>query len=416
VMNVRLAETVALEDQLRTALDAQQFVLHYQPKVELSTGQIAGAEALIRWQHPELGFLYPGRFISVIEESDLVIPMGEWVLRTACAQAKAWHDAGHASLTVSVNLSARQFLDDSLVHRVASALQTTGLSACFLEIELTENIVMTDPEQFIVKLDGLKRLGVKLSLDDFGTGYSSLSYLKRFPLDLLKIDQSFIRDVTTNPDDAAIVRAIISMGQSLALDLVAEGVETQAQLAWLQRERCDLMQGYHFSRPVTASEFEQMLRDRKCLPMRVAGDSANVKTLLIVDDETNIITSLVRLLHRDGYRILTAHSAEQAFELLALHHVHVIISDHRMPVMTGAEFLGKVKSMYPDTVRILLSGFVEIDALADAVNRGAVFRFLLKPWDDDILRESIRDGFHYYWLTHRELSEEAIVAGHSALS
>jgi CheY-like chemotaxis protein len=239
-----------------------------------------------------------------------------------------------------------------------------------------------------------------MSLDDFGTGYSSLSYLKRFPLDELKVDQSFIRDVTTSPDDAAIVRAIISMGHSLGLDLVAEGVETAAQLAWLQRERCDQIQGHYFSHPVPAPEFEQMLRERRSLPSRAGGPQA--KTLLIVDDETNVVASLVRLLRSDGYHILTAGSAEQAFDMLALNAVHVIISDHRMPVMTGAEFLGKVKALYPDTVRILFSGYVEIDALTDAVNRGAVFRFLLKPWNDEVLRQSIREAFHYYWLTHLE--------------
>jgi diguanylate cyclase len=400
-MNARIGERLALEGQLRKAQQDNQLVLHYQPKVELSTGQIIGSEALIRWQHPDLGLLYPGRFIAVAEESDQTIAIGEWVLRTACAQTKAWYDAGLPAVTVSVNLSARQFRDDGLVHRIASALQFTGLEARMLELELTENIVMNDPEQFIGKLKALKELGVKLSLDDFGTGYSSLTYLKRFPLDLLKIDQSFIRDVTTNPDDAAIVRAIISMGHSLGFDLVAEGVETAAQLAWLRRERCDLVQGYHFSRPVPAPDFEQMLRERKRLPSSAAGDGASAKTLLIVDDETNVIASLVRLLRNDGYRILTAHNAQQAFDILALDAVHVIISDHRMPVMTGAEFLGKVKTLYPDTVRILFSGYVEIDALTDAVNRGAVFRFLLKPWNDDMLRESIREAFHYHWLTHR---------------
>jgi diguanylate cyclase (GGDEF)-like protein len=401
-MNARMGERIALEDQLRKAHDTHQFVLHFQPMVGLSNGKIVGSEALIRWQHPDLGLLYPGQFVSVAEESGLTIPIGEWVLRTACAKTKAWHDAGFTPLTVSVNVSPRQFRDDGLVNSVASALQITGLDARSLELELTENIVMTDPEQFIAKLNALKGLGVRMSLDDFGTGYSSLSYLKRFPLDRLKVDQSFIRDVTTNPDDAAIVRAIISMGHSLGLDLVAEGVETATQLAWLQRERCDQVQGYHFSHPVPAFEFEQMLREGKSLPSRAAGGGAKAKTLLIVDDESNVVASLVRLLRSDGYHILTAHSAEQAFDILALNAVHVIISDHRMPGMTGAEFLGKVKALYPDTVRILFSGYVEIDALTDAVNRGAVFRFLLKPWNDDTLRQSIREAFHYYWLTHLE--------------
>jgi diguanylate cyclase (GGDEF)-like protein/PAS domain S-box-containing protein len=409
-MNTQMAEKVALEDQLRKAQAAQQFVLHFQPKVELATGRIVGCEALIRWQNPALGLLYPGRFISVAEESELIISIGEWALRTACVQTKAWHDAGLPPVTVSVNLSPRQFKDEGLVNRVAGAIKFAGLDPRSLELELTENIVMTDPEQFIVKLEALKELGVKMSLDDFGTGYSSLSYLKRFPLDLLKVDQSFIREVTTNPDDAAIVRAIISVGHSLGLDVVAEGVETPAQLAWLRRERCDQVQGYQFSHPVSAPEFQRLLREQKDLPSVAMGTTTKAKTLLIVDDEADVSASLVRVLSDEGYRILTAHNANEAFDVLAQNTVHVVISDHRMPVMTGAEFLGKVKALYPETVRILSSGYVELNALTDAVNRGAVFRLLLKPWDDDLLRESIREAFHYYWLTHTESTATANVS------
>jgi diguanylate cyclase (GGDEF)-like protein/PAS domain S-box-containing protein len=401
-MNARMAEKVVFENQLRVALEIGQFVLHYQPIVELSSGQIVGAEALIRWQHPEKGLLLPARFLPIVEESGLSIPLGEWVLRTACAQIKTWHDAGLPQVTVSVNVSARQFRDEALVQNVADALERTGLEARWLELELTEDIVMQDTERLITKLNTLKALGVRLSLDDFGTGYSSLSYLKRFPLDQLKVDQSFVRDVTSNPNDAAIVRAVISLGNSMKLELVVEGVETATQLAWLRRHRCEKIQGYYFSPPLSASEFEQILRDRKSLPPEAGSASVEAKTLLIVDDESNIVAAVVRLLHREGYRILTAHSAKQAFEVLALNDVQVVLSDHRMPVMTGAEFLGRVKGLYPDTVRILFSGYVEMEALTDAVNRGAVFRLLLKPWDDKVLRESIRDAFNYYWLTHRQ--------------
>jgi EAL domain-containing protein (putative c-di-GMP-specific phosphodiesterase class I)/CheY-like chemotaxis protein len=400
-MNAVTADRIELEGQLRIALATGQFVLHYQPIVELSSGQIVGAEALIRWQHPEHGLLSPARFLAVMEASDMSIPLGLWVLKTACAQAKAWQNADLPQLTVSVNLSEHQFQDEFLVQHVAESLEQTQLEARFLELELTENIVMQDADRFIAKLNALKALGVKLSLDDFGTGYSSLNYLKRFPLDQLKVDQSFIRDLTSNPDDAAIVRAVISIGNSMGLELVVEGVETEAQLGWLRRYRCEKIQGYYFSPPLTAAAFEQILRDRKCLPPDAASARIGTKTLLIVDDESNIASAVIRLLRREGYRILAAHSAAEAFELLALNAVQVIVSDHRMPVMTGAEFLGKVKSLYPDTVRILFSGYVEMEALTDAVNRGAVYRFLLKPWDDAVLRETIRAAFQYYWLTHR---------------
>jgi diguanylate cyclase (GGDEF)-like protein len=401
-MNVRMAEKVALESQLRVAMAAGQFVLHYQPIVELSSGQIIGAEALIRWQHPEQGLLSPSRFLSVVEDSDMSIPLAEWVLHTACTQIKKWHVADLSQLSVSVNLSERQFRDESLVQRVAAALGQTQIEARYLGFELTEDIVMQYPDRFIAKLSELKALGVKLSLDDFGTGYSSLSYLKRFPLDQLKIDQSFIRDVTSNPDDAAIVRAVISLANSMGLGVVAEGVETAAQMEWLRRNRCEKIQGYYFSPPVSASGFEQMLRDHKSLPSEGRSANFSAKTLLVVDDDSNILTAVGRLLRKEGYRILTANSATEALEVLAMNAVQVVISDHRMPMMTGAELLGKVKSLYPDTVRILFSGYVEIEALTEAVNRGGVFRFLLKPWEDEVLRETIRDAFHYYWLTHRQ--------------
>ncbi len=399
--DARVSERRAFEDRLRDALDDEEFVLHYQPKVELASGRIIGGEALVRWQHPELGLLRPDRFLGAIEGGGLAVDLSDWALRSACGRLRAWQAAGLPSVCISVNLSSRQFADEALVARVHDVLREHALDPSLLEFELTENIVMHDAERFGEKLRALKALGVGLSLDDFGTGYSSLRYLKRFPLDRLKIDQSFIADVTTDPDDAAIVRAVISLGHSLGLELVAEGVETEAQMAWLRRERCDQIQGFYFSEAVPAEEFERLLRERKSLFAEPVRDGDERKSLLIVDDEPNIVASLVRLLRSEDYRVLTAANATDALELLALNPVQVIISDHRMPVMTGAEFLARVKSLYPDIVRILFSGYIEMDALTDAVNRGAVYRFLLKPWDDDVLRESIRDAFRHHWLTHK---------------
>jgi EAL domain-containing protein (putative c-di-GMP-specific phosphodiesterase class I)/CheY-like chemotaxis protein len=385
--------------ELRDALAAREFVLHYQPKVELATGQVVGCEALLRWQHPQRGLVMPGEFLDAAEASDMILELGEWVLRTGCAQIVAWHDAGAPAVALAVNLSGRQFRDERLPERVASALRDTGLRPPALELDLTEAIVMEDAANFVTRLAALKALGIRLSLDDFGTGYSNLSYLKRFPLDFLKVDRSFVQDVTTNPDDAAIVRAVISLGHSLGLAVVAEGVETEAQVEWLRRERCEQIQGYVFSRPLPAAQFEALLRSRKGLPSRGTG-AQDGKTLLIVDDDAGVAASVVRVLRRDGYHILTAPHATDALDLMALNVVHVVIADHRMPAMTGAELLGKVKLLYPDTVRILFSGYIEIEALTEAVNRGAIYRFLLKPWDDETLRESVRQAFHHYWLTH----------------
>lgn len=265
-MNVRALERLQLEGDLRNALERNEFLLHYQPQVDLRSGHIVGMEALIRWKHPTLGMIPPDRFIMLAEETGLIVPIGAWVIRTACKQNRAWQLAGLGYLRVAVNLSAIQFAQQDMVKIIAAKLQQTGLAAQYLEIELTESLVMTDVEHAIGVLRELKALGVQLSIDDFGTGYSSLSYLKRFPIDVLKIDQSFVRDITVDPDDAAIVASIISLAHSLRINVIAEGVETAAQLAYLRRNHCDEIQGYYFSRPVPAEEFELILRQDKRLP------------------------------------------------------------------------------------------------------------------------------------------------------
>lgn len=265
-MNERSLERLRLEGALRSAIENDEFVLHYQPQVDLRTGQIVGMEALLRWQHPEMGMVAPGRFITLAEETGLIVPIGAWVVATACRQNKAWQDAGLGMLRMSVNLSARQFAQQDLVASIEAVLRQTGLNPTYFEVELTESLVMTDVERAIETLDNLHHLGVFLSIDDFGTGYSSLSYLKRFPIDILKIDQSFVRDISLDPDDAAIVLSIISLAHSLRMGVIAEGVETAEQLAFLQRHGCDQMQGYYFSRPVPAAAFEKLLRDGACLP------------------------------------------------------------------------------------------------------------------------------------------------------
>ncbi|MDB5855298.1 MAG: hypothetical protein JWR22_3339 [Herminiimonas sp.] len=265
-MNERTLERLRIEGDLRSALARDEFVLHYQPQVNLKSGRITGMEALIRWNHPQLGLLGPGRFIGLAEETGLIVSIGAWVLRTACAQNMAWHRAGYADLRVAVNLSARQFTQEDLVASVATMLNQTGLGPEYLEIELTESLVMTDVDHAIGVLHDFVKLGVTLSVDDFGTGYSSLSYLIRLPLNVLKIDQSFVRDITTNPDSAAIAASIISLAHSLRLHVIAEGVETVDQLTFLRNHGCNAMQGYYFSQAVPADLFTHMLQEAKCLP------------------------------------------------------------------------------------------------------------------------------------------------------
>jgi diguanylate cyclase (GGDEF)-like protein len=272
-MNAFARDRLELENGLRRALVQGEFVLHYQPKVDVRDGGIDSAEALIRWQHPTRGLTAPLDFIPLAEESGLILPIGEWVLREACRQACAWQTAGLRPLRVAVNLSAQQFRQKNLVAVVRSALNAARLEPRYLELELTESAVMHDAEQSIEILRQLSALGVRISVDDFGTGYSSLSYLRRLPLDKLKIDRAFIRDVVTSRDDAAIVRAIISLAHNLRLKVIAEGVETPDQLAFLRELGCDQYQGYHYSVPVPDNVFVEMLREHQARSLTPAAAS-----------------------------------------------------------------------------------------------------------------------------------------------
>jgi EAL domain-containing protein (putative c-di-GMP-specific phosphodiesterase class I) len=258
-LNRKVAERIHIESLLRNALVNNEFVLHYQPKVDLTTMQVVGAEALIRWNSPELGFVSPIQFIHLAEETGLILQMGEWVIKTACEQAVAWQKAGYEKLIMSVNLSARQFNQTHLLHSIKEILAKTGLDPQYLELELTESIVMTDVTASLKVLHEIKSLGVKISVDDFGTGYSSLSYLKDLPLDTLKIDKSFTDDIILHTDKAPIVQTIIALAKNLNLKIVAEGVESYEQVLYLKNHGCDEMQGYYFSRPKLAHEIEPLL-------------------------------------------------------------------------------------------------------------------------------------------------------------
>jgi len=391
-MNVRIAKRIAFEEQLRIAVAKQQFVLHYQPRVDMISGELVGAEALIRWQHPDKGLVAPSNFITVAEETGLIVPIGAWAIDAVCAQQAAWIAAGINTVPIAVNLSPVQFDKDDLLKSVSDALARHRLDAHHLELELTESTVMNDSAAAIKTLQALRKAGVNLALDDFGTGYSSLALLKRFPFRSVKIDQSFVVDITRNAEDAAIATAIIAMAHRLNLKVVAEGIETQGQFNYLRAQGCDEMQGNFFSPAVAKETFESQLRDHKHVSVPEP-PSADQRTLLLVDDESGIRAALTRMLRGDGYRILTASNGAEGLEVLAVNPVQVIISDQRMPGMSGTEFLNVVKELYPDTVRIILSGYTDIEVVTESVNRGAVFKFLTKPWDDDLLREQVRDAF-----------------------
>ena len=271
--NIGSSERLALQSSLRHALERQELLVYYQPQVNLKTGKIVGTEALVRWQHPERGLVSPDKFIPIAEETGLIVPIGEWVLKTACQQTKIWQDAGFKALRVAVNLSSRQFSQIDLRHQLVAILMETGLDPKYIELELTESMLVQNTEVAIRRLNALKSLGVEIAIDDFGTGYSSLSYLQQFPFDILKIDRCFIRNITENPSNSAITKAIIEMAKTLNLKLVAEGVETESELSFVCQNQCDGMQGYLFSRPLPAHEFQQLLISNKCLPLPFAQQS-----------------------------------------------------------------------------------------------------------------------------------------------
>jgi diguanylate cyclase (GGDEF)-like protein len=258
-MNGTNLEKLAQREDLRHAVERGEFYLEYQPQIEMGSGRVTGVEALIRWQHPEQGLVAPVQFIPLAEETGLIVPIGEWVLRTACFQTKAWQDAGLPAFSVSVNVSARQFKERTLIEQIARALRDSGLEARFLELELTESMVMEDLERALQSMQALRAMGVQFSIDDFGTGYSSLSALKRFPIARLKIDRAFVRDIPGDEEDKAIAKAIISLGHELNLKVIAEGVETEEQLEFLRTHGCDEMQGYLFSPPVSAAELPALI-------------------------------------------------------------------------------------------------------------------------------------------------------------
>jgi EAL domain-containing protein (putative c-di-GMP-specific phosphodiesterase class I) len=270
-MSVDSSEKLELENKLRHAIENRELLLYYQPFIDLESEKIVGAEALIRWNHPTLGMIPPSKFIPLAEGTGLIVPIGEWVLKTACAQNKAWQNMGLPPIRVAINLSASQFQRSGMVEKIKRALAETALSPIYLELELTESILMQKTDEMISTLGKFHEMGIQISIDDFGTGYSSLSYIKKFPIDTLKIDQSFVRDITTNPDDAALSTAIIAMAHSLNLKVIAEAVETADQMAFFKARGCNEIQGYYISPPLPPELFKAFLSQRSGLPKAVEG-------------------------------------------------------------------------------------------------------------------------------------------------
>jgi len=400
-MQSKAVSRLALEANLRRAVERQEFELFYQPKLDLVTGAVVGSEALLQWNSLDQ---MPGArtaFLDVAEETGLIVPIGEWVLRTLCLQSLAWQRLGLAPGRIAMNLSARQLLQPDLVQRIRSILAETGVDAKFVGLEITEAVLLGERAHVTRVLGELKAMGMEISLEDFGTGYSNLSYLRSLPIDVVKVDKSFVHDVTAASKDVSITRAIITMAHSLQMKVLAEGVETEGQLALLIANQCDQMQGHYFSTSLPVDAMTEVLRTGRQLPEHLLLRRNHQRTLLLVDDEESIVSSIKRLLRRDGYHVITANSGAQGLQRLAEHKVDVILSDQRMPGMTGVELLRRAKELYPETVRMVLSGYTELQSITDAINEGAIYKFLTKPWDDERLRGHIAEAF-----TQKEMIDE----------
>jgi EAL domain-containing protein (putative c-di-GMP-specific phosphodiesterase class I)/CheY-like chemotaxis protein len=388
----------AMDAALAGALARGEFSLAWQPQVCLTSGEIVGVEALLRWDSPVLGEVGPTDFVPRLEAGGGIVEVGDWALRTACAQAAAWRAAGLPPVRVGINVSHVEFAHGDLADRVLAAAAACGLPPQALGVEITETGLLHDAERAAQALRRLQSAGVEIAMDDFGTGYSSLSRLRELPIDVVKIDRSFVHDVRHG---ASMTRAIIHLAHGLHRRVLAEGVETEAQLLALLAQGCDRLQGHVFAPALPPGQFAAMLARGQALPAPHTQRGVRPRTLLLVDDEAHILSALKRLFRRDGYRVLTAGSGAEGLQVLAQHAVDVIVSDQRMPGMSGVDFLRRAKELHPDTVRLTLSGYTDLQSIIDAVNEGAVYKFLTKPWDDERLREHVALAFR-----QRELNDE----------
>lgn len=401
--------------QIIEAIPRNELRIRYQPMVSAHDGRIVGIETLLRWQSPTFGLLIPERFMRTAERLGVIIQIGEWVLQQAIAQMKIWRDQGFDDIFMSINVSTLQLLRPSFYAEIMAMLNATGVPAQAVSLEINESALSHHVHGIYETMVNLRQQGMSLCLDHFGTGDSSLSALIRYPVDQLKIDRSFIKAAPAGSRESAIARAIIAMGHQLGMTVIASGVESRAHIGFLRRNDCDIFQGYHFGDPMSAESIGMALR-RRYLRAESFAESRADRTLLLLDDEENVLRSLIRLFRRDSYRILAAGNVRDAFDLLATNDVQVILSDQRMSDMNGTEFLGRVKMLYPNTIRLILSGYTDLSTVTEAINRGAIYRFLTKPWNDDHLRENIRQAFRTFDEQHSNRDNDRFSAGHDAMS
>jgi len=390
-MNQLVQQRLQMEQAIRQGLLNKEFLVYYQPQANLKTGQLCGLEALVRWSHNNT-MIAPDAFISIAEQCGLITELDFYVFSSVCWQISQWQDDLYG-MSVAVNFSALSIMDAQFVVRVRAVMAQFGIAPSWIKIEMTESTLMHDATESLVKMQQLQALGVNFSIDDFGTGYSSLAYLKRFPFSQLKIDRSFINDVYTDPDSAALVRSMISMGHNLGIRVIAEGVETVEQLGFLSKAGCDEIQGYFYARPLPVDVCWQKLQHKEHFVLPADIYTSSQRCLLLVDSETNILAALQRELRLENYQLLTAETAKQAIELLAKHQVDVVLTDLRLIDMAGVDFLQKIRAIYPDVIRMVLSGTTEISGILKAVNECVIYRFITKPWEPAELKVQLADAF-----------------------
>lgn len=416
-MQEDVRERLFLETDLRNAVNRQEFVLQYQPKVSCASGRVIGAEALIRWNHPRRGLVPPDQFIPLLEETGLIVSVGRWVLETASRQALLWQQTGFDLPSVSVNLSARQLQSDTLLDDVAKTLAASGLPPASLDLEITESMLMQNAEQAIHTLSALKAMGVTISLDDFGTGYSSLAYLKRFPLDAVKVDRSFVRDIVADSDDASITRAVITMAHHLKLKVVAEGVETAEQLAMLISHQCDVIQGYFFARPLSVAAMGELLASGQHLPLNLlrSGTRKPMALFVAVDGCEEVIS----LLERDGHRICVAADADAAIQWFSGNLADVLVCGGPRKGFDALAVIQRAAIMQPLCERMLVVDEKQWHRkkVAEMAGSGIVQRVLHMPLDVVAFRQTVEDALQrrhisdeYSRLSHEvEVAERALV-------
>jgi EAL domain-containing protein (putative c-di-GMP-specific phosphodiesterase class I)/FixJ family two-component response regulator len=384
---------------VRGALESGQFRLVYQPVVDLVSGELCGFEALLRWTHPELGQVLPAEFIAPLERMPEMGPVTHWVLDTALGQLQRWSATLGRPLRMAVNLPAELLLDDDFTRFALAALDRHHVNPRQLELELTERSLATANGPAVSRLHELRSRGVQIAIDDFGTGWSSLAYVAQLPVTTLKVDQQFTQGVTSSRADAAIARMTIELARGLGLRCVAEGIESPGQLRYFADLRCPEAQGFLFAKPLEVDAIDRWMQaPAPYVPpaLRTPGAVVGARHLLILDDEENVLRSLRRTLRPAGYEVHVTSSPTQAFEILALHPVGVILSDQRMPDMTGTQFLRRVKDRYPQTRRIVLSGYTDLQSITEAINQGAIYKFLTKPWTDADLLTTLETAFTEY--------------------